>query len=455
MNNDNKKHRLHTLIVPLLVLVAITTLAFSAYKISALLIVESGPNTWIEYPPEGEVFGEGAIPIVVYANGKGGVGSIRVIIDEQDVPVGELKSLVSDSTLVRADLLWQPPGEGEYTILASAGGAPASLRFCVVTCETSEEEETGPTATWTATATPAPGEPTWTATATPAISDTPTPTPYSESAAEFWATPPYINSGECTMLSWEVTGDFQTVYYEGATVNASGSQQECPAENYTYQLQVVNLDGSTNDYWASVDVTHLSTDTPTPTTQVYTPSSAEFWAAPPYINSGECTTLNWNVSGDFQAVYFEGSTVNASGNDSECPAESYTYHLQIIEMDGSTADHWVSVDVSDPPPADTSGPSINWTDLVIEGCQFYGQAGITDESGVGWAQFYFNKNGEGWGSIWMHEVSTDFWEMEVGVGVSDESVSIDYYVVAGDSLGNESESGVGNYYSDSTGCGGY
>lgn len=391
MKPGNTNHLLQKLFTTLLVLVALSSLAFGVYKIAALLITESGPNTWIEYPPEGEIFGEGAIPIVVYASGDQGVGSITVNVGGEDVPVTELSPLVSDSTLVRADLLWQPPGEGEYTILASAGGAPASLNFCVITCESTEEEPTA-----TATPSPAPGEPTGTATPTPAVSYTPTATSASS---------------------------------ETPTATAAPSETPTPSATAT------------------------AYNSPTPTS--YTESSAEFWAAPPYINAGECTTLSWNVYGDFQAVYFEGASVNASGSDSECPPESYTYNLQVVEMDGSYTDYWASVDVSEPPPSDTTGASINWTDLVIEGCQFYGQAGISDESGVSWAQFYFNKNGEGWASIWMQEVSTDFWEMEVGIGVSDETVSIDYYVVTGDSLGNESESGVGNYYSDSTGCGGY
>ncbi len=444
MKTEIINHRLQTLIVPLLVLVAVSTLAFSAYKISALLISQNGPNTWIEYPPEGEILDEEPIPIVVYANGQGGVSSITVMIDDQDVPVDELQPLVSDATLVRAELLWEPPGEGPYTILASAGGAPASLRFCVVTCETSEEEQAGSTATWTATASPTPGN-TETSTPTAINTATSTPTPYSEASAEFWAAPPYITAGDCTTLNWQATGDFQAVYYEGYTVNASGSQQECPPESYTYNLQVVNMDGSTTDYWASVEVTQRPTDTPTP----YTYSSADFWAAPPYINNGECATLNWNIYGDFQAAYLEGNPVSASGSDSECPTESYTYHLQVLEMDGSYTDYWTSVDVSDPPPTDTSGPNIDWTNLVFESCLFYGQAGISDESGVSWAQLYYNKNGEGWNSVWMQELSTEFWESEIGVSVDDglgtPIGSVDYYVVAADTLGNDHESFVSTY----------
>ena len=255
-------------------------------------------------------------------------------------------------------------------------------------------------------------------------------------------------------------------------MNASGSQSECPAESRDYQLQVVEMDGSTSDHWASVEVYQVDEPLPptdTPTATPYSESSAEFWAAPPYLNSGECTTLNWNVYGDFQAVYFEGTSVGASGSDEECPAETYTYNLQVVEMDGSTTDHWASVEVSEPPPepptdtptpteepppADTSGPSIDWTNGFLEACQFYGQAGITDESGVSWAQFYYNKNGEGWASVWMQEISAGNWESD-GVMVSDDAVTIEYYVVASDELGNESESGTVSFVSEATGCGGY
>ena len=292
---------------------------------------------------------------------------------------------------------------------------------------------------------------------------TDTPTPDTESQVEFWAAPPYINEGECTTLNWNVTGDFQAVTYEGGTVNASGSQSECPAESRDYQLQVVEMDGSTSDHWASVEVYQVDEPLPptdTPTATPYSESSAEFWAAPPYLNSGECTTLNWNVYGDFQAVYFEGTSVGASGSDEECPAETYTYNLQVVEMDGSTTDHWATVEVSEPPPepppADTSGPSINWTTLVWEDCRAFGQAEVTDESDVSQATFYYNKNGEGWNGVWMQEISADLWESEVGVLVDDGMETpvgtLEYYVVASDKLGNESESATTTY--DYVGCGG-
>ena len=385
-----KSGNINALVVTLLMCLCALTLSaceLETQSPDALADLASGPNTWIEYPAEGAIFTMGIIPVTVYAASPDGVGSMIVTVGGEAIPVGELTPLVNDSTLVRADLLWLPPGEGEYLITASAGGTPTSLRFCVVTCNTPEveaAEQMEPTNTPTATLpviTLAPDEPTWTP--TPAASKTPTPTAYK-----------------------------------------------------------------------SPTPTPTAYKSPTPT--AYSESSAEFWAAPPYINAGECTTLNWNVYGDFQAIYLEGNSVNASGSDSECPSASYTYHLQVIEMDNSTTDHWTSVDVYEAPPSDTTGPSINWKNLVWESCQFYGEAGISDESGVSWAQFYYNRNGEGWNSVWMSELSTEYWQSEIGVSVDDGMSTpmgtVEYYIVASDSLGNQRQSGTSSY--SYTGCDG-
>lgn len=337
----------------------------------------SSVQAWVEYPFDGDILPMGPITLVVYAADSAGVTTINVKVNGVALPSGQLEILTSDGSnrLVRTDIAWQPPAEGEYIVEADGGGASSSITFCVVTCNP-EEDIASPTPTATSTSTlPVitlpPDAPT----------ETPTPTPYTESQVEFWTAPPYLNQGECTTLNWNVTGDFQAVYYEGAMVNASGSQQECPAESRSYQLQVVEVDNVTTDHWALVEVYQVDevappTNTPTPT-------------EPP------------------------------------------------------------------PPPQDTSGPTINWTDATLEACQFYGRAGITDESGVNSAQLYFNKNGEGWASIWMQEISADSWESEVGVSVTEESITIEYYVIASDTLGNQSESQVSTFASESTGCGGY
>ena len=319
--------------------------------------LSEGPKTWIEYPPEGEVLAMGPIPIVVYAANSSGIASIDINISGQALPAGQLSSLVGgDGTLVSTEVIWQPPAEGEYVIFASSGnGAPTTLRFCVVNCN-GQTDKTPPEATFTPLPTLAPDEPT----------RTPTPT---------------------------------------------------------------------------------ATSTAISTSTSYSKANVEFWAAPPYINEGECTTLNWNVTGNFMAVYLEGNTVNASGSDQECPTQSYTYQLHVDEMDNSTSIHIVEVEVyAAEVPEDTTGPTINWTNLSWSGCQFYGQADIYDDSGVAWAQFHYNKDDEGWNSIWM----SGSWQSELGVSVGDGMGTvmpgyIQYYVIAADNLGNENKSGVSSY----------
>ena len=60
----------------------------------------------------------------------------------------------------------------------------------------------------------------------------------------FTSTATSITSGQCVTLSWNVSG-VQAVYYQGAGVAGTGSQQECPTVTTTYTLSVTKLDSST------------------------------------------------------------------------------------------------------------------------------------------------------------------------------------------------------------------
>ncbi len=359
-----------------ILILALLALTFSACGPQATVPQGEGPKTWIEYPPEGDVFTMGAIPITIYAANPAGVSNINVNVGGQGVPVGALKPLVNDSTLVRADLTWQPPGEGEYVITAAAsGGAPTSLHFCVVTCAPVNA--------------PAPA---------PGITDTPSPAP----------------------------GETDTPF------------------------PIITLSPETPET--------ISTEPPSGEVTV------EFYASPPYVNAGNCSTLHWDVSGTEQ-VYLDGAFVYFRGMQEVCPCESETHTLRVIEPGGASKDYTARIEaygscsappVTEPPPSDTDGPNVDWSNLVFEGCQFYGQAGVSDASGVSWAKFYFNKNGEGWKSVWMSEISSGTWQSEAGISVEDgigtPIGSIEYYITAGDTLGNQGEGGSGTY--NYTGCGG-
>ncbi|MFZ5908850.1 MAG: hypothetical protein ACOYYU_02395 [Chloroflexota bacterium] len=368
MSPGNTNPRLQALATALLVCMCAST--FSACGPQATVPQGEGPKTWIEYPPEGEVFTMGAIPITIYAANPAGVSSINVNVGGQSVPAGALKPLVNDSTLVRADLTWQPPGEGEYVITAAAGGgAPTSLHFCVVTCAPVNAPASG-------------------------ITDTPSPAP-----AGVTVTPPTI-----------------TLTPETAPPDASTDQV-----------------------------------------------TVEFYASPSSVNAGNCATLHWDVSGTDQ-VYLDGAFVYFRGMQDYCPCESETHILRVIEPGGASKDYTARIEVSgscsappvtEPPPSDTDGPSVNAVYTFWEGCEVYGQADLSDPSGVSWAEFHYNLNGQGWAWIKMNE-SGGLWTSQVGVSVNDgmgtPAGSLVYKVRTLDALNNESWSGESTL--DYLGCGG-
>jgi len=360
------------------------SLLLSGFALNSAVLQNSsstGTTVWIEFPFNGMDLPNQTINFVVYATDANGISGFNLSINGEPLPEGKAYSVSTDGSglMARLDQEWLPPAEGEYTLEATArstGGessSPSSVTFCIGTCDPAAEgvpqddEDAEPTETPTPTAASS-ETPTLTLTATYTPTETPTPTP----------TP---------------------------------------------------------------------RDPPPPTATAYTESSADFWAAPPYINQGECSTLNWNVYGDFQAVYFEGVSVNASGSDSECPAETYTYNLQVIEMDGSATDYWTTVEVYEPVPSDTTGPTVNYVTHFWEGCTLYGEAGLSDPSGVIWAEFWFNHNEAGWAWIQMNNTSGDQWVSQVGIETDGFSGSLVYKVRTEDSFNNESWSGeyIHNY----------
>jgi len=196
------------------------------------------------------------------------------------------------------------------------------------------------------------------------------------------------------------------------------------------------------------------TPTVTSTTDASQPVTIDFWVDPPYINASECASLNWHVVGA-QTVYLDGSLVPSTGTESVCPCKNTTYNLNVVKPDNTTEDRWASLEVygscdvetEEPPaPEDTTGPDINSTNLIWESCEFFGQASVSDASGVSWTKFYFNLNDQGWGSIWMSEVGGGTWISDAGISVSDGMGTpigtIEYYMEASDTLGNPNQSSI-------------
>ena len=223
----------------------------------------SGAQTWVEFPRDGQVLPKKDTAFVVYSTAADGVSSITLKLNGEPLPVVPVSGISTDGSgrMARLDQNWTPPHEGEYTLEAASGSGSSAIKFCVVTCGTSVEQDAVEVHSSTET-TPTP---------TADISDTPVP-----------AT---------------------------ATMTSTSSPTVKP----------------------SVTATWVPTYTPT-----------------------------------FEPTY------------------------------------------TSPPPADTTGPSVNSVSTFWEGCSLYGTASISDPSGVIWAEFWFNHNGEGW--AWITDKSK-WWTM--------------------------------------------
>ena len=355
-----------------------------------------GAQAWIEFPQEGQILPNAPLPIVAYAADNQRVSLVSFQLNGSPLPAGPVKALGKGGSaeLVRRDYLWLPEQEGEYLLEAQAQGDSGTgqttyTRFCIVSCQ-----------------------PATTVSSTPQIVLSPTPTPAQSTniiPVTITTTPPLIIP----------------------------TTQAAPLQ-----------------------------------TQI------EFWAAPPYINASQCSLLQWSIT-NAKSAKLNGIAVNLSGQQNACLCNSTIFTLDVTKLDNVIERHNVSVDVygsceapqeepvippttepptEAPPPAaaDTTPPTISNVSTLWEGCQIYGQASISDPSGVGNAKFFYNLSGEGWRSVWMSELGSGSWQTEIGItvtsGIDTPIGSMEYYVTASDSLGNENRSTTSTL--PYTGCGG-
>ncbi|GAB4503636.1 MAG: hypothetical protein Fur0043_06280 [Anaerolineales bacterium] len=265
------------------------------------LSLDSSAQVWVEYPYEGSILPNAPLTIVVYAADPGGISYIHIQVNGQSLPAYAASPMTTDGSarLVRIDYPWTPPGEGEYFVKASgvnsagAAGGSSATRFCVVTCATTAATSTPAPGD---TATPAPGD---TPTSAPGPTDTPIPfitlpplsptwtppspvtlTPVAPGiTVEFFGDPSSVNAGNCYTLHWDVTGTDQ-VYLDGAYVYAHGMDERCPCETESHTLRVVSPDGTSQDYYARIDVygscTPPTTEPPPPPSDTTGPSINSF-----------------------------------------------------------------------------------------------------------------------------------------------------------------------------------
>jgi hypothetical protein len=119
-------------------------------------------------------------------------------------------------------------------------------------------------------------------------------------------------------------------------------------------------------------------------------------------------------------------------------------YLQVDEADeNNNAAGWL-LSVGAAQKQDTSGPKIKNVSVEFRSepsCQVFGRAKITDPSGVAWAQFSVRLDGGDWQSVWMSDQGGGNFESESGLSILMTSGSMEYYLIANDTLGNGNTTG--------------
>jgi hypothetical protein len=149
----------------------------------------------------------------------------------------------------------------------------------------------------------------------------------------FSVNPGTIAKGQSATLKWDVEG-VQAVYLDGQGVTGHGTRAVSPAQTTTYTLHVVFQDNSSIDLHATLTVTG------TPPVPVYS-----FSATPTQIVAGQTALLRWDVEG-VRAVYLDGQGVSGHDTRTVAPAQTTTYTLHIVFLDGTTKDLSATVTVT-------------------------------------------------------------------------------------------------------------
>jgi hypothetical protein len=138
--------------------------------------------------------------------------------------------------------------------------------------------------------------------------------------------------------------------------------------------------------------TLVITDTPT----LPPDAVVQFWADPPEIEAGACTTIRWHVE-NVQRVIFGGIDQPFDGSYQDCLCADQRYTLTVIKQDGMEEKYRVDIPVngecitptSSPPPQDTTPPAspapavpANGLTIACEASQSLVWLPVDDPSGI-------------------------------------------------------------------------
>ncbi len=153
-----------------------------------------------------------------------------------------------------------------------------------------------------------------------------------------------VTPGACATLSWNVQNAAQ-VYYQGESVAASGSRQECPLTTTTYTLRSVTYGNQSVERYVTITVVGTPPIGTIPGGTVGgTSGGITFTASPAPIVAGQCTNLTWATT-NARELYINDVPQAGSGTKQECPTVTTTYTLRLVRLDGTTDQRQITVEV--------------------------------------------------------------------------------------------------------------
>lgn len=155
---------------------------------------------------------------------------------------------------------------------------------------------------------------------------------------QFVATPPTIQPGQSSTLTWAVQGATSVTIQPGpGSVNAtSGSSSVTPATTTTYTLTATGPGGTVNQA-VTVQVGGAAASNP---------QILRFEANPMSISPGGSSTLSWSTSGASSVTISGVGNVPANGSTSVSPTQTTTYTLTASGSGGQTVTAPITVTVA-------------------------------------------------------------------------------------------------------------
>jgi len=180
------------------------------------------------------------------------------------------------------------------------------------------------------------------------------------------------NSGTCV---WDQTyalaysnGNSPLAQMGGSAVRVNGTVAPGATHDFKVPLTAPQAPGVYQAFWTMQDwqgtpfgdrvwvgIQVAGPPTPVPQPTVPPAPGIAFWADTYYLQSGQCTTIHWDVQ-NVREIYFyqqgqswEGHGVTGKEDRSVCPGQSTSYYLRVVKQDGSAETRELRIDVAAPP----------------------------------------------------------------------------------------------------------